>query len=72
MTEKSWSTKMIIGKDTDDGLKFTLFAVLADGKANRAILDYLDKSKASASWPGLQKLPDGAVIYDKITVTRTK
>jgi hypothetical protein len=67
-----WSTKAVIGSDTDNGLQFSIFAVVTDEKANKEILDYLDKFKTSASWPGLEKLPDGAVIYDKITVTRKK
>jgi len=65
-----WSTKAVIGSDTDSGLEFEIFVVLADEKANQAIIDYLDKSKASGSWPGMEPLPDGSMIYDKVSVTR--
>jgi hypothetical protein len=66
----SWSTKVVIGRDVYTGSEFKLCAVVVDEKANRKIIEYLDKCKANKSWPGLKQLPEGAEIYDKIAVTR--
>jgi hypothetical protein len=70
MANGDWSGQAIVGSDTDSGLEFKLFAVLADENANKAIIDYLDECKASESWPGMEKLPEGAMPYDKVSVTR--
>lgn len=70
MANGDWSTRAVIGSDIDSGLEFKIFAVLADENANKAIIDYLDKCKANGSWPGMEKLPDGAMPYDKVSVTR--
>jgi len=70
MANGDWSTQAIVGSNMDSGLEFKIFAVLADEKANKAIIDYLDMSRASGSWDGLVQLPDGATIYDKVSVTR--
>jgi hypothetical protein len=70
MANGDWSAQAIVGSDTDSGLEFKLFAVLADEKAIKAIIDYLDASRAKGSWDGLVQLPDGATICDKVSVTR--
>ena len=70
MENGNWSTQAVVGSDMDSGLEFKIFAVLADEKANKAIIDYLDKCEASRSWPGMEQLPYGAMIYDKVSVTR--
>lgn len=70
MANGDWSTQAIVGSNMDNGIEFKIFAVLADEKANKAIIDYLDASRASGSWDGLVQLPDGATIYDKVSVTR--
>ena len=64
------STEALVGSDEDSGMKFKLMTVVADRNAIRAIMDYLDQSNARGAWNGLEKLPDGAKIFDEITVTR--
>jgi hypothetical protein len=64
------STEAQVGIDFDSGLKFRLLTIAANRTAIVAILDYMDKSNKIGSWPGLAKLPDGAVIYDTKTITR--
>lgn len=64
------SIEALVGSNEDTGLKFDIFAIVADRDAIRAIMDYLDNSNAEGSWPGLEKLPSGAKIYHTITVTR--
>lgn len=64
------STEAQVGIDFDSGLKFRLLTIVANRTAIVAIMDYLDKSNKIGSWPGLAKLPDGAVIYDTKTITR--
>jgi len=52
------------------GRRFTMIAVLADSKASSDLKDYLDKAKSTGRYLGLDKLPDGAVRYHQVTVTR--
>jgi hypothetical protein len=70
MANGDWSAQANIGSDADSGLEFKIFAVLADEKANKAIIDYLDQCKLNGSWLGMEKLPDGAMLYDEVSVTR--
>jgi len=44
--------------------------VLANKDAQDTFNTYLKKGKEEKSWPGLERLPEGAVIYDRITVMR--
>ena len=70
MANGDWTAKAIIGCETDHGREFKLFAVLANETANAEILEYLDECIENGSWPGLEQLPDGAEIYDYVTVIR--
>jgi hypothetical protein len=70
MANGDWTAEAIIGSDPDHGLEFKLYAVLANETANTEILDYLDRSREAGSWDGLEQLPDGAEIYDYVTVIR--
>ena len=64
-------TKAFVGIDDDNwDSEFKLLAVIADRDADEAIIEYLTKYNAKGSWLGLEKLPDGAVIYDTINVIR--
>ena len=67
---ESLSSKAFVGINESWGSEFSIFAVAADENADKAIIDYLTRSNAQRSWLGLEKLPDGAVIYDTINVTR--
>ncbi len=65
-----WSAKTFIGLQEDEGKYFDLILVLADQSANPVFLDYRQKAAAEKIWPGMEYLPEGAVIYDRITVKR--
>lgn len=65
-----WSSLAFIGIEEDVGKKFDTIAVLADKKAQDAFNDYLVQAKDKKTWPGLGKLPNGAMIHDRITATR--
>jgi hypothetical protein len=65
-----WYANATIGEDIDGGSEFSILAVIADDKANKTIMDYLDKSRTNHSWPGLRNLPAGSMTRDMITVKR--
>lgn len=65
-----WSSLIHIGVEEDIGRKFDIIAVLANKEAQDAFNDYLVESEREQDYPGLESLPDGAVIYDRVTVTR--
>lgn len=70
MANGDWFAEAIVGSEIDQGLKFNLFAVLADETANREINDYFEQCERDQNWPGLEELPEGAVIYDRVNVMR--
>ena len=65
-----WSSLAFFGSEKDTGKKFDVVVVLANKDAQDTFNAYLKKGKEEKSWPGLERLPEGAVIYDRITVTR--
>jgi hypothetical protein len=65
-----WHSLANIGITEDVGDKFDILVVLVDGDAQDVFEDYLREAEEKKDWPGLEQLPDGAVIYDRITVTR--
>jgi hypothetical protein len=65
-----WSSLVFIGLEGDIGLKFDIIVVLANKEAQDLFNDYLTQSESEESWPGISKLPDSAVVYDRVTVTR--
>lgn len=67
-----WSSSSTIGIDGDAGKKFDIIAVLADGTAQDEFNRYLDWCREMNSWPGLERLPEGVSICDRITVMRKK
>lgn len=61
-----WRLKGItVGADKDHGRKFDIIACSADDKADKIFKDAL-----KPPWQGLEKLPSGTKVYDRITVTR--
>jgi hypothetical protein len=71
MTENGfWYTNAVVGGDSYSGSEFKIFAVIADEKANKVIMDYLNRCRTDNSWPGLRHLPDGTMTRDMITVKR--
>ncbi len=69
-TNGEWSSLISIGIEEDVDKEFDILAVLADKNAQYTFNAYLGEAKGKETWPGLQKLPEGASIYDRITVTR--
>lgn len=65
-----WTSLTYIGIEEDVNRKFNIIAVLADKRAQDAFNAYLTQAKDKKTWPGLERLPEGATIYDRITVTR--
>jgi len=65
-----WSSLAVIGIEEDVGRKFDIVAVLAGKEAQDAFNAYLAQSKDQKKWLGLERLPNGVAIYDRITVTR--
>jgi hypothetical protein len=66
----NWSSIVYIGIPADTGKRFDILAVVANEEAQDAFTVYLADARDRSDWPGLESLPAGAVIYDRITVTR--
>jgi len=65
-----WSSITYIGIPSDVGLKFDLIAVLADSEGQAAFNKYLTNARNKSDYAGLEQLPTGATVYDRISVTR--
>lgn len=65
-----WSSSSYIGVEEDIGREFDIIAMLLDKKAQDTFNDYLTQAEKEKTYPGLEKLPEGSTIYDRITVTR--
>ena len=65
-----WASVSYIGVPKDIGLKFDVIAVLADKEGQNAFNKYLVDAKDKSDYAGLERLPDGATIYDRVSVTR--
>lgn len=65
-----WSSVAFIGQETDAGMKADIVAVVADKSAQQAIFSYLQNARDTQNFAGLERIPEGALIYDRITVER--
>ena len=70
-----WSSVTYLGLqgDAGKGKTFDILAVLVDDQARRVFGAYIAEAKEHADWPdwyGLEGLPTGVVIWDRVTVTR--
>ena len=65
-----WESPVIIGIEEDIGKRFDIIVVLVDQEAQDEFNEYLEKWKGKYPSPGLERLPEGVVIYERITVTR--
>jgi hypothetical protein len=66
-----WSLRDInVGDDTDSGEKFDIVVLQANDKAHEYLSDYMRNTSLSGAWEGLEKIPSGAKVLDRITVTR--
>jgi hypothetical protein len=70
MPNGDWSNNAVIGDRMSSGQKFDIYVVLADGEANKLIENHLAECRARQSWPGLEKLPEGTTLFDKVMVIR--
>ena len=66
----NWSVKTYVGGENDPEEKFDLIVVSVDIKTHNEFTTYMEKSKVEGSWPGLEELPDPAIILDTVTVTK--
>lgn len=65
-----WDSRCSFGVEQDSGKKFDIIAVLTNKEAQDTFNSYLTQAREQKSWPGLERLPDSAVRYDRITVIR--
>jgi hypothetical protein len=65
-----WSSLVYIGVPSDTDKRFDILVVVADTNAQNALNAYLADARDRGDWAGMEALPEGAVIYDRITVTR--
>lgn len=66
-----WSSVAYIGiKDKNIDEPFDIIAVLVNLEAQQGFEKYSRDSKAKQEWQGLDNLPEGAQVYDRITVDR--
>ncbi len=65
-----WSATVYIGQENDSGIAADIIVVLADKSAQDAFYSYLADAKDRNDFPGLDKLPKGATIYDRVSVVR--
>lgn len=65
-----WISLTFIGIEEDVNKKFDIIVVLADKRAQDAFNAYLKQAEDTGIWSGLERLPEGATIYDSTTVTR--
>ena len=65
-----WARQAQMGLEKESGHVFDIVAVVADKKAQDVFLGYLQQAKEKSSYEGIERLPDGAIIYDRIKVTR--
>jgi hypothetical protein len=65
-----WSVAVSIGSDDSEGEKFDIMAVLADKEARAELTSYIVNCKKIDNWDGMSEIPNGAKVYDKITIVR--
>lgn len=65
-----WSSVAYIGQQGESGLDADIVAVLANKDAQDSFNAYLSDAKDKNDYPGIQQLPNGAVIYHRRSVVR--
>lgn len=66
----NWSTVAYIGVEGDVDKKFDILATVVDEAAQDAFNAYLADARDKSDWLGLTRLPEGAIVYDRVSVTR--
>lgn len=68
-----WSSLAYFGeRDKGEVDRFDVLVVMLDSHAKNVIEEYVVRAKSTGEWPGLEKLPKGAEIYDRISVVRVR
>jgi hypothetical protein len=65
-----WASIAYIGQENDGGLAADVIVVTADKSTQDAFYAYLADARDKSDYPGLEKIPSGAVIYDRISISR--
>jgi hypothetical protein len=65
-----WSALAQFGQEGETGLKADVIVVLANQDVQDAFIAYLTKAIADNDYPGMEGLPLGDIVYDRISVTR--
>lgn len=65
-----WSSTAYIGQQNESGLAADIIAVAADGSAQNVFNTYLIEAKDKNDFSGLEQLPKGVTIYDRVSVIR--
>jgi len=72
-TGRRWTSPAVYtGQNSDVGEHVDIIAVVADEKASEAFSKYLRYGQASHDFPGIHRLPAGALEYDRVEVVRGK
>nr|VFJ49871.1 MAG: hypothetical protein BECKDK2373C_GA0170839_10279 [Candidatus Kentron sp. DK] len=58
------------GPETDINGRFEILLVGVDIKGSTIMQSYLNKAHQTHNWHGISRLPEGATIYQKMTVIR--
>lgn len=64
-----WNTQAVIGQGKDTGKEFDIAVILVNKESNQKYLNYMEEGKTTGNYPEIQ-LPQDAITYDRITVTR--
>lgn len=67
----NWASPTLIGIENDVNKKFDIVAVLADEFADEILTNYLNEAAKMGIWLGLEILPEGALIHDRVTAIRS-
>lgn len=65
-----WSSLAYLGIPSDTDKRFDILVAAVNTEAQNAFNAYLADARDMSDWAGMETLPEGAVVYDRVTVTR--
>lgn len=65
-----WTAQAVIGQPEEVSLEAVIYVILADSEAQAAFQSYLTEAISKNDFPGMQKIPESAMIYARVSVTR--
>jgi hypothetical protein len=65
-----WISTAITCTEVSAGEEFDILVVLANKEAQDILNAYIEQCKNEKKWPGLERLPEGAKIFDRVIVTK--